>query len=212
MSEVAARGRPPVSSRDILQDAAFDLFLERSYAQTSVADITQRAGVSRATFFNYFSSKSDVFWVELDDALDRFRIELGAPSSPGLVKEPAAGVRAVLAGLDTLAAQLGDTTVPFALTQFELIGSVGELQASALARFSRLAGDIAAVLERSGFPPARARTASYAIVAAAISAAQEWADAGTRRGPLRDYLSQAVSPIAEALSREVASWSSAQPR
>lgn len=206
MSEVAARGRPPASSRDILQDAAFDLFLERSYGQTSVADITQRAGVSRATFFNYFSSKSDVFWVELDDALDQIHIELGAPPGRGPVGEPAAGVQAVVAGLDTLAAQLGDTKVPFALTQYELIGNVGELQSSALARFSRLAGDIAAVLERSGFPPARARTASYAIVAAAVSAAQEWADAGTRRGPLKNYLRQAVSPIAEALSRETASW------
>ena len=92
MSDVASRGRPPASSRDILQDAAFDLFLERSYAQTNIADITQRAGVSRATFFNYFPSKSDVFWVDLDDGLEQFHLHLSHPPPSAQRAGPTAGV------------------------------------------------------------------------------------------------------------------------
>ena len=76
MAPQAARGRPPASSREMLQDAAFELFLENSYAGTTVEEIAQRAGVSRNTFFNYFPTKSDVFWVELDESLDRLRREV----------------------------------------------------------------------------------------------------------------------------------------
>ena len=200
MSESASRGRPPASSRDILQDAAFDLFLERSYAQTSVADITQRAGVSRATFFNYFSSKSDVFWVDLDEALDEFRLQMARALDVAPTREPAEGMTAIVRALDSLADRLGATAVPFALTQSDLVGSVDELQASALARFSKLAREIAATLTSFGVSAAQARTASYAILAAAISAAQEWADAGPQRGPLTGYLRAAVEPIAQAFT------------
>lgn len=63
------RGRPRASSRSMLEDAALDLFVEQSYAGTTIEQIAQRAGVSRNTFFNYFESKSDVFWVLVDDRL-----------------------------------------------------------------------------------------------------------------------------------------------
>ena len=56
----------------MLQEAAFELFLENSYAGTSIEQITQRAGVSRNTFFNYFKAKSDVFWVDLDATIGHF--------------------------------------------------------------------------------------------------------------------------------------------
>ena len=50
----------------MLEEAAGELFLERGYAATSVADITARAGVSRNTFFNYFGAKSDLLWSTFD--------------------------------------------------------------------------------------------------------------------------------------------------
>ena len=69
MGQVRRVGRPPAASREILEEAACELFLEQGYAATSVADITQRAGVSRATFFNYIPTKSDLLWTSVDDAL-----------------------------------------------------------------------------------------------------------------------------------------------
>ena len=66
MTTQGRAGRPRSSSRETLAEAACELFLERGYAATSVADITQRAGVSRSSFFNYFSSKSDVLWSGID--------------------------------------------------------------------------------------------------------------------------------------------------
>ncbi|MGW0928918.1 TetR/AcrR family transcriptional regulator [Streptomyces sp. NPDC002644] len=50
--------KPPM--RDALVEAAFRLFLERGYEQTTVEDIVTLAGVGRRSFFRYFPSKEGV--------------------------------------------------------------------------------------------------------------------------------------------------------
>jgi len=46
--------------RSEIWNAAVDLFAEHGYDSTTVDDIAKAAGVSRRTFFRYFSSKDDV--------------------------------------------------------------------------------------------------------------------------------------------------------
>jgi AcrR family transcriptional regulator len=46
--------------RTAIWDAATDLFAEKGFDETTVDDIAQKAGVSRRSFFRYFSSKSDL--------------------------------------------------------------------------------------------------------------------------------------------------------
>ena len=46
--------------RDAIWRAATDLFAEKGYDETTVEDIAERAGVSRRSFFRYFSSKGDL--------------------------------------------------------------------------------------------------------------------------------------------------------
>jgi len=46
--------------RDAIWDAAIDLFTQKGFDQTSVDEIAEAAGVSRRSFFRYFSSKSDL--------------------------------------------------------------------------------------------------------------------------------------------------------
>lgn len=43
-----------------LYDAAMELFQQKGFDETSVDEITARAGYSRATFFNHFGAKSGV--------------------------------------------------------------------------------------------------------------------------------------------------------
>ncbi|MFI8529227.1 TetR family transcriptional regulator [Streptomyces aquilus] len=62
-----AAAKPPM--RDALVAAAFQLFLERGYEQTTVDDIVALAGVGRRSFFRYFPSKEDVVFPDHERCL-----------------------------------------------------------------------------------------------------------------------------------------------
>lgn len=53
-----------------LRQAALDLALENGYANVTVEDICERCGVSRRTFFNYFSSKEEALLGRADTVFD----------------------------------------------------------------------------------------------------------------------------------------------
>lgn len=72
-------GKTP--ARDRLAQAAFDLFDERGYEQTTVDDITERAGLGRTTFFRYYRSKEDVIFPDHDRLLAQLRDRLASSSS-----------------------------------------------------------------------------------------------------------------------------------
>lgn len=65
--ERAAPAKPPM--RDALVAAAFQLFLEHGYEQTTVDDIVTLAGVGRRSFFRYFPSKEDVVFPDHEGGL-----------------------------------------------------------------------------------------------------------------------------------------------
>jgi len=199
VGEHLTRGRPLSSSPEMLQEAALELFVEQTYAKTTIEHITQRAGVSRATFFNYFPTKSDVFWVDLDNALTRLREVLGDHSA--VEGNPRRGLDAVVQGLCAVASEMGEDHVPLALTQHDLMGSVQELQYSALTRFSTQTEIIAEFLRGFGFSAPRARAAAYATIATAIASAQEWAEAGTSRASLETYLRDALEPVVQGFTQ-----------
>lgn len=189
----AARvGRPRASSRAMLAEAAAELFLEQTYAGTTIGQIARRAGVSRNTFFTYCSAKSDLLWVEVDAGLAGLPLAL-AECDPVL---PATD--AVRQALLRIAAGFGPGQVPWALTQHDLMGTGQELAASALSRLlaqadllSRFAG------ERSGraADALPCRSFALAVLAAAAAGAGVWAGSGVARGSLAPYLDAAVSPV-----------------
>lgn len=67
---------PERTVKDRLTEAAFALFEERGYERTTVDDITERAGVSRATFFRTFRSKEDVIFPDHGTVLAAIRSRL----------------------------------------------------------------------------------------------------------------------------------------
>ena len=66
------RDRLDCQTRAALIAAARITFSRLGYARTTVADFTERAEVSRATFYVYFASKDDVFRVLTEQLRDEF--------------------------------------------------------------------------------------------------------------------------------------------
>jgi AcrR family transcriptional regulator len=58
--EVGLRERKRQETLHRLSDVAFRLFLSKGYQQTTLDEIADAAGISRRTFFYYFSSKEDI--------------------------------------------------------------------------------------------------------------------------------------------------------
>jgi AcrR family transcriptional regulator len=69
--------------RDALVAAAFRLFLERGYEQTTVDDIVALAGVGRRSFFRYFPSKEDVVFPDHERCLTDMTAFLAAAPEDG---------------------------------------------------------------------------------------------------------------------------------
>jgi AcrR family transcriptional regulator len=88
MSKPAARVR--------LADAAFALFDERGYEQTTVDDIAERAGLGRSTFFRHYGSKEQVIFPDHDRLLALIRDRLATSSDSTALVAVSDAVRLVL--------------------------------------------------------------------------------------------------------------------
>jgi len=54
------RSRKKERTRAAINDAALELFIEKGFEATTVDEIAERAEVSKATFFRYFTTKAEV--------------------------------------------------------------------------------------------------------------------------------------------------------
>jgi AcrR family transcriptional regulator len=53
-------------TREAIADTAMRLFVERGFDSVTVAEVAEAAGVSEKTVFNYFPTKEDLFFDEVD--------------------------------------------------------------------------------------------------------------------------------------------------
>jgi AcrR family transcriptional regulator len=70
------RDRKKLQTRERLVAAAIDLFEEKGYEATTVADITAAVDMSPRTFFRYFDSKEDVVFSGEDEALAWLKVAI----------------------------------------------------------------------------------------------------------------------------------------
>jgi AcrR family transcriptional regulator len=80
-------------TRQSIQDAALDLFVEKGYDATTVEEIADRAVVSKGTFFRYFANKGDVLYGK--DGHDLEELQRAIVGRPGGETDLVATVRAL---------------------------------------------------------------------------------------------------------------------
>lgn len=190
-------GRPRATSRDTIAEAACELFLECGFDATTIADITQRAGVSRSSFFNYFTSKSEVLWAGLDERIAGVERALAdAPLSAAAQGDPAASVASALRAVgegfapDSLALALGNA---------HAMGLAHLLEREAGARRARIGALVARRLQASGIDAIEAEVAGAAYAGAVLASIAAWADAGAGQTPLAPLLERALHAAASTL-------------
>lgn len=185
-------GRPKSSSRETLAEAACELFLEQGYAATSVADIALRAGVSRSSFFNYFSSKSDILWAGLDERISVLmaRLSSDAAADPGL---------AARAALTALGEGFAPDSLALAVVHVDAMGLGTELEREAAVRSARIGALVAERLRRGGVPSIRADVAGAAHGGAVLAAITAWAEEGASRTALSPSLRVALEVAGRTL-------------
>jgi AcrR family transcriptional regulator len=94
-----ARWQPGAAQRLVV--AAVDLFTEQGYDATTVAQIAERAGVTKSTFFRHFSDKRELL-VAGQEMLSRLLVD-------GITEAPAGAspLEAVAAGLERASGAMG---------------------------------------------------------------------------------------------------------
>jgi AcrR family transcriptional regulator len=96
-----ARWQPDARGR--LGEAAMELYAERGYEQTTVAEIAQRAGLTARTFFRYFADKREVLFAgseALGEQLDSVLAAAPASATPLAAVAEALGAVAETIGQD----------------------------------------------------------------------------------------------------------------
>ncbi|WP_164203368.1 mycofactocin system transcriptional regulator [[Micrococcus luteus] ATCC 49442] len=72
------RGRQAITDHGSIERAAFALFEEQGFDETTMEQIADAVGVGRRTLFRYFPSKNDIPWGQFDDSLRNFAEHLAA--------------------------------------------------------------------------------------------------------------------------------------
>jgi AcrR family transcriptional regulator len=141
------------NSRGRLEQAAYDLFLERGYEQTTVADIAERAGLTERTFFRHYADKREVFFGGTDvlksamqRALDELPPAYSAIEAVRIAVEAAAGV---LHGRRDLARE-----------RQRIVSAHADLQERALIKRATLTATLAQALQQRGVSDAEATLAA----------------------------------------------------
>lgn len=146
------------------------LYLERGYDAVTVAQIAESAGLTKRTFFRYFTDKREVlfagaraFQTAVTDAVE---------SAP----DAAAPIDAVIAALASSSGEQLAQYGQFARRRRNLIASTADLQERELIKMASLTAAVAAALRRRGVPALRASLTSQAAMAAFTTAYDHWVD------------------------------------
>jgi AcrR family transcriptional regulator len=164
-----SRWQPDARGR--LERAAMELYRERGFEQTTVAEIAKRAGLTERTFFRYFAV---LFWGagELQD----FMVSALA-SAP----DSAAPIEAVAAAIQSAAVLLAQRPIEYPRQRRAIIAANAELKERELIKLAALAAALAGTLRQRGVKEPAASLAAEAGIAVFKIAFEAWTSETSQR-------------------------------
>jgi AcrR family transcriptional regulator len=181
------RWEPDAAGR--LREAALELFGERGFEQTTVAEIAARAGLTERTFFRHFADKREVLFRGSEGLRDTLAAAIDdAPAA-------ASSFEAVTAALNAAGAVFNRE---FARRRQAVILSNPELQERELIKLAYLTEVLADALRRRGIRDAAARLAGETGMALFRITFERWvADLAER--PWTEHLHETLAELDELL-------------
>jgi len=167
-------GRWKPDARTRLQEAALALYRKRGFAQTTVAEIAERAGLTERTFFRYFTDKREVLFSG-EEALRQLLVSAleSAPRSLSPIDAVGAAIEAPAGFFEQRRASARERQA--------VIAENPELQERERVKLASLASLLADGLRRRGVSdPTATLAAEMGITVFRISFERWIDDAGTR--------------------------------
>ena len=163
-----ARWEPGSTQRLVV--AAVDLFTEQGYDATTVAQITERAGVTKSTFFRHFSDKRELL-VAGQESLSRLLAD-------GITEAPASAspLEAVAAGLERASSTMGSLNRELGPRLKAAVAASTELQERDALKSVSLAAAMTTALVARGVPDPTAHLAGELGVLAFKRGYAEWSE------------------------------------
>ncbi|WP_415394285.1 TetR/AcrR family transcriptional regulator (plasmid) [Rhodococcus globerulus] len=187
-----ARWKP--NGRERLVVAALDLFAEQGFDNTTVAQIAERAGLTRSTFFRHFGDKREVLSAG-QEALSRLLVE-GIDSAPA----DATPLTAIAAGLDTASGAMTEFNRELGPRLHKAIEANDELRTRDAMKSIGLATTMAQALRRRGVAETTAQVAAELGVLAFRTGFTRWStpSVDTAPGKLITYTREAFAELRAA--------------
>ncbi|MCP9953970.1 TetR/AcrR family transcriptional regulator [Actinomadura madurae] len=180
-------GRWEPNARGRLEEAALDLYGERGFEKTTVAEIAGRAGLTERTFFRHFADKREVLFggsALLEDMIATAVAEAPASAAP---------IDATARALESIGAFFEGRHAHSRRRQ-AVIDANAELRERELIKLATLASALAAALRRRGVTdPAAALTAEAGIAVFRVSFERWLADPG--RGDLPHHIRESLDEL-----------------
>ncbi|WP_217201755.1 TetR/AcrR family transcriptional regulator [Streptomyces buecherae] len=185
------RWEPDAGGR--LARAALELYAERGYEQTTVAEIAQRAGVTERTFFRHYADKREVLFGASDEMYEVL------VSAVGAAPPAATPLRALTAGLVALAGIFVEQH-EHARQRQAVIAANASLRERELTKLAAMATALADALRRRGVADPAATLAAEAGIATFKVGFELWL-AGPEEADVTQVVREALDELGGVFAR-----------
>jgi AcrR family transcriptional regulator len=167
-----ARWKPDARGR--LAQAALELYVERGFENTTVAEIADRAGLTERTFFRHFADKREVLFAGSADLVQLLADRVAAAPTTSTPMEAVSGA---LQAAGALIQERGE----WSKQRQAVIDAHPDLRERELIKLASLASTVADALRRRGVNEPIASLTAEAGIAAFKVAFERWVQQPTKR-------------------------------